>query len=119
MQLKFGPLEKQHHDQQRATQQARQQDRQKHKMQSAVHKQVCREFLEKAMLPKNQDPMKRLILQKMHGNQGIGDEEQVKQHRQVAKQVSSVCNSIDYKTLDSQSCYYAIGGGRNGSQELV
>ena len=54
--------------------------------------------------------MTRLIRQQLHGNQAIADAEQVKHHQQVAQQVLSVCDSLDYQTLASQACYYAIGG---------
>ena len=99
MQTKMGPLEKQYQAQQQANQQSQQQARQQRQAQGAAHKQVCREFLDKAMLPQNLDPMTRLIRQQLHGNQAIADAEQVKQHQQVAQQVSSVCDSVDYANL--------------------
>ena len=110
MQSKIGPLERQYEAQQQANQQSQQQARQQRQAQGAAHKQVCREFLDKAMLPQNHDPMTRLIRQQLHGNQAIADAEQVQHHQQVAQQVLSVCHSLDYPTLTSQACYYAIGG---------
>ena len=116
MQSKIGPLEKQYQAQQQAKQQSQRHARQQRQAKGAAHKQVCREFLDKAMLPQNRDPMTRLIRQQLHGNQAIADAEQVKHHQQVAQQVLSVCNSVDYQTLVSQACYYAIGGPEKDPQ---
>jgi hypothetical protein len=109
MKAAIGPLEKRYNEKIRSQGQAQKRTQQKQQAQSATHKQACRVFLKKAMGPDNRGPMKRLILQKLHNNQGIGTPAQVKTHQQAAKRVTSVCNSIDRNALGS-SCYYSIGG---------
>ena len=56
MQTKMGPLEKQYQAQQQANQQSQRQAKQQRQAQGAAHKQVCREFLDTAMLPQTPRP---------------------------------------------------------------
>lgn len=77
--------------------------------QKAAHKQVCKAFQDQAMLPLNREPMQRLIRQMQHKNQQIGSADQVHNHQDIAQQVVSVCESVDFKTLISQPCWYVVG----------
>ncbi len=75
----------------------------------AAHKQQCLAFQQGAMKPLSRDPMTRLINQMIHQNSGLGSVESVEQHRQVASDVLSVCQSLDYQLLSSEPCFYVLG----------
>jgi hypothetical protein len=68
----------------------------------------CQDFQDRAMAPLHSEPMTRLILQALEGNQAIGSADMVQQHAEVAQSVAAVCADTDLAAMEAKPCWYVL-----------
>lgn len=68
----------------------------------------CQDFQDRAMTAQHREPMTRLILQALEGNQGIGSAEMIQQHAEVAQAVNAVCAGTDLAAMEAKPCWYVL-----------